>query len=232
MPELILSPENPNRPSEIDTHFVENGEWEKNKGRIIGRRITRCFVKHVHIPLTGRFSLLDVGCALGDSMPVLHTAYPEAQLAGCDVSAKAVRRCSIEYGDYAKFFQSSIHELTQPFDVIFCSNLIEHIENYVEMVEHLARLSKITYIMVPYMELHNGEPLSAKLGLWHVATFDERTFDSLKSKGLEIRTWVFRCPGAWGRPLWRIPLAKARAYLFNQRYDNRRQIVFELRRKS
>jgi len=232
MPQLVLSPENPNRPSEIDAHFAEDGGWEKNKGRIIGRRMTKCFVKHVQIPLNGQFSLLDVGCALGDSMPVLHSAYPQAKLVGCDVSANAVRRCTAEYGHYATFFESSIHELSRQFDVIFCSNLIEHIEKYVEMVAHLTSLAKIVYVMVPYMELHKGERLSPKLGMWHVATFEGNTFDLLKKNGLEIRTWIFRCPGAWGRALWRIPIAKARAYVLNLDYEDRKQIVFELRRKS
>src|SRR5260221_8787498 len=172
MVRLVLSPENPNRPSEIDNHFIENGGWEKNGGRPMSRRFAEAFVKRVRIPLQGPFSLVDVGCALGDSIPVLHSVYPQAKLWGCDVSANAVRRCTEEHGTYASFFQSSINELDKRFDVIFCSNLVEHIENHVEVVQHLTGLADIVYVMIPYKELHNGERLSPRLGMWHVATFD------------------------------------------------------------
>ncbi|TAK50676.1 MAG: class I SAM-dependent methyltransferase [Bacteroidetes bacterium] len=232
MPQLVLSPENPNRPIEIDDHFIENGKWENQGGRLIGRRITKYFIKNVHIPIVDEFTLIDIGCALGDSMPLLHKAYPQARLWGCDVSSHAVRRCQKEHGAYASFFQSSIHEIDRKFDVIFCSNVIEHIENHVEMVSYLTTLAPNVYIMVPYMELNNGERLNPKMGLWHVATFDEHTFDPLKKDGIKIKTYIFRCPGAWGRPLWRIPIAKARAMLSNRPFEDRKQIVFEIVRSK
>lgn len=230
MVRLVLSPENPNRPSEMDVHHIENGPWEKAGGRRQGMHIARAFVKHVRIPMHGHFSLLDLGCALGDSIPVLHEAYPEAELHGSDVSSNAVRRCQSEFGHIASFFQTSIHELDRSFDVIFCSNLIEHIENYIEMVEHLLNHAKIVYVMVPYMELNNGERLDPRMGLWHVATFDEHTLDPLKDSGFDICTYVFRVPGAWGHPLWKIPMSKLKHALLGRPYIDRKQIVFELKR--
>jgi SAM-dependent methyltransferase len=230
MPQLVMSPENPNRPADTDQHFRENGDWEKLGGRTHTRIFATNFLKHIRIPLSEPFTLLDVGCALGDSLPLFHQVYPKAVLYGCDVSANSVRRCTMEHGAYASFFISSVHELDRKFDVIFCSNIIEHIENHLEIVRHLTTLAKVVYVMVPYRELHDGKPISVKLGLWHVATFDDGTFDALKKEGLIVQTSVFRCPGAWGHPLWKLPLAKIKAALLGRTFIDKKQIVYELRK--
>lgn len=229
MVSLVLSPENPNRPSSAtDAHFAENGPWEKSGGRRQSRSFARAFVDSVKIPLKGPFSFLDLGCALGDSIPIVHAAYPQAQLYGCDVSANAVRRCNAEHGGIANFFQTSIHQMDREFDVIFCSNLIEHIENHVEMVDYLRGLAKILYVMTPYMELNNGQRLTPKMGMWHVATFDEHTFDSLRSDGVRIKTSVLKLPSSALRPFYKVPFAIARDFVLNRTDAVGTQIVYEI----
>ncbi len=191
MPKLVLSPENPNRLSETDAHFIENGEWEKNGGRKQTRQFAKSFIKYIHIPVNAPFSFLDMGCALVDSIPVFRAAYPEVQFYGCDVSKQAVHRCIAEHGAYTNFFVSSIQELNKTFDVIYCSNIIEHIENHIEIVKYLTTLTRYLYVMVPYMELHEGSRLTPNMGFWHIATFDEHTFDSIVDPGMDLKVLLF-----------------------------------------
>jgi SAM-dependent methyltransferase len=226
MPKLRLSPGNPNQPEQIDSHFVPGGRWEAKGGRQQTTRHAECFLKHVCPPRQGSFSFLDVGCALGDAMPMFRKAFPEATLSGCDISEKAVRRCQEEYGHLARFFQSSVGELTDHYDVIHCSNVIEHVENYVEIVQHLTSLAETLYIMVPYNEHYKGQPLRPDMGFWHIATFDEHTFDSLTSETLRLRYTIYNCRPAW---TWKLPLRKLDAWLHRWPYVDE-QIAYEFAR--
>ena len=66
------------------------------------------------------FSLLDVGCALGDAVPVLHKSYPKARIYGCDVSEIGIDRCKKDHGHIAKFFKAGFEDISGFWDVIFC----------------------------------------------------------------------------------------------------------------
>jgi len=144
--------------------------------------------------------MLDVGCALGDAIPVWRKKYPDAKLYGCDVCETAIERCQHEYGHIAKFFRASFEEITGFYDVIYCSNVLEHFEGYIEIAEHLLSLCRILYVMVPFNELREGKPLCPAPGKYHVTTFYTNSFDKLleRGKASRIETKIFSCPGAWG----------------------------------
>jgi SAM-dependent methyltransferase len=226
---LIMSPENPNRVADTDAHFAENGIWEQQGGRRQTRGFARAFVRNALIPLHGEFSLLDLGCALGDSLPIFREQYPQAKLWGCDVSANAIRRCQSIHGAYASFFQSSIEDMDQSFDVIFCSNIIEHIENHGEIVRHLLDHAKILYVMTPYMELHNGRRLTPQMGFWHIGTFDEHTFDSLQSDRVLLKATVLKVSSLTFRPFYKVPFAKLKDKMTG-RGSLATQILYEFRK--
>src|SRR5947209_455100 len=93
---LQVSERNPNTRAHSESAFEEGGLWERNRGPEQTRRFAECLHRHCRIPWQ-EFSLLDVGCALGDALAVWHEKYPAAKLSGCDVADSAVRRCRERY---------------------------------------------------------------------------------------------------------------------------------------
>jgi SAM-dependent methyltransferase len=188
------------------------------------------FHRYVKVPFDGEFSVLDVGCGLGDAIPVWHRCYPRAKLFGCDVAKMAVDRCVETYGDIASFFRASFEELQGRWDVLFCSNVLEHFEQHLEIAEHLLRMCQLLYIVVPYAETRNGQPLTPHVGDFHVVTLDKSSFSALETKGLaSISTKVFRVPGAWS-PDWSGELRWALRRVLGRTQDRPpRQIVYTIR---
>lgn len=222
---------------QFDRAFSPGGAWEANRGRQQTRGFAECFVRHVTIPFSA-FSLLDVGCALGDAVPVLAAAYPGARLYGCDVSSVAVGRCRAEYGASAEFFTAGFENLADEWDVIYCSNVLEHFPEYDVIARALLRRCRVLYIMTPYYELaKGGRPLSAENPSDHKATFYRHSFDYLVTEGLavSVAARVVRCTGAWGPSLPKDLLRQVKRglrMLLTARYHPplMRQIIFELRR--
>jgi SAM-dependent methyltransferase len=198
MKKLKISPDNPNTEVQSDMAFQENGLWEKNNGPQQTRLFAEYFHHYIKIPLQGNFSVLDVGCALGDALQIWHELYPQARLYGCDVSQIAVDRCIGKYGRIAQFFHASFEDIKGYWDIIYCNATLEHFEQHLEIAQHLLSQCRVLYIMTPYEELLNGKPLEPKPGSFHVATFNEDSFESIKPEKGDYQVKIIRCPGAWG----------------------------------
>jgi len=183
-----------------ENYFSEGGGWERNGGRQQSRLFAEHFVQRFAIDRQSHFRLLDVGCALGDAIDLFHQAYPQAELHGVDFSAVAIARCKSKLGAAATFSVGDIDHVQGHFDVIYCSNTLEHFANYAEkaasLAEHCARLC----ILVPYKELVDGKALQPRANEHHQATFYDDSFDSLLRSGqaASIDRFVFSAPGAWG----------------------------------
>jgi SAM-dependent methyltransferase len=203
MNKFTISPLNPNTQANSDEAFQIGGLWEKNEGRKQTRIFAQYFHKHISIPYKG-FSVLDVGCALGDSIPIWHKHYPSAKLSGCDISEIAIKRCKESYGHIANFFQASFEEIEGCWDIIYCSNVLEHFPDFIEIAQILLLHCKVLYVLTPFAELRDGNCLSLSPEHFHAATFFRNSFNILIDMGKvsKIETTVFRCPGAWGSYRW------------------------------
>jgi hypothetical protein len=225
------------RPGHLDKVFREGGHWESSGGRKQTEGFARTFVRHMKIPMR-EFSLLDVGCALGDSLSVFRTAYPNSRLFGCDVSEVAIERCKAEH-PYAEFFKAGFAELSGFWDVIYCSNVLEHFQDYKTAASCLISKCRIAYIMVPYFELKDGKPLAPNGYGQHQVTFRKDSFDFLYQQGLlasPVKTKIVRSPHFSPQlvtEIWR-EIRRAVKMAFHMRYipPRDRQIIFELRNSS
>ncbi len=236
MPDLQLkiSPDNPNTLHYSDDLFA-SGEWERRGGRTQTSRFANFFHRSVRIPNNPGFTLLDVGCALGDAMPVWKKRYPRAKLSGCDISQTAITRATERYGSIASFFRASFEEIDGMYDVCFCSNVLEHFEQHVDIARHLLRHCRTLYVMTPYAEMNHGKPLSPRPGEIHVATFLEDSFDALRNDpGATISTKVIKCPGAWGPSIPGEILWHIRYFMgwISPPSPPRRQIIYTIRNKG
>jgi Methyltransferase domain len=229
-----LSELNPNTRERSEFVFTEGGHWEKNRGRDQTRRFAEFFHKCVHIPWSS-FSVLDVGCALGDALPVWHEKYPSAELHGCDVAETAVRRCQETYGGIARFFRASFEEVQGFWDAIYCSNSLEHFEQHVDIAEALLLQCKVLFVLTPFGELRDGSPMQPDGGEYHVATFWRNSFDALirRDKASRIETLIMGCPRAWGltrvqRIRWLVGLALRSRYVSQEPL----QILYAIHNKA
>ncbi len=180
-------------------YFSPGGGWEKNHGRRQTRIFAQSFLKHAHLDPAGSFTLLDVGCALGDALKVFHEHLPKATLFGMDVSSVAVALCRQELKDIASFAVSDISEISDWYDVIYVSNVLEHFVDYPDKARHLIKHCRRLYIMVPYKEVDENGPLQPDPFKSHQHSFDRSSFDFLlkEKAAVRVNSKIIRCPGAW-----------------------------------
>jgi hypothetical protein len=60
------------------------------------------------------FSIFDVGCALGDALPILQTAFPTSKVSGGDASTIAVAIARTLYSDFEFIAFNELQNKTEP----------------------------------------------------------------------------------------------------------------------
>lgn len=112
------------------------------------------FLAH-EIPVTEKFSCLDLGCGRGAGMSWLSTVFPEAQLLGVDFADKAIIAAKKKFKKFNKLFFEcgDIYKMDfqfQSFDYILMIELLEHLRWPGKMLEKFIRLcNKTIYISIP-----------------------------------------------------------------------------------
>src|SRR5215831_4771652 len=81
--------------------------------------------------------IFDIGCAEGDAVPLLAKAFPRSTVSGGDVSAIAIKIARNRYPEFA-FEVIAAEKPAVAADVIYCSNTIEHFENWRSKLDELA----------------------------------------------------------------------------------------------
>lgn len=177
-----------------DSRFSMN--WEASGGRLQTALFATAFVL-----LDEKYepqSILDFGCGCGDSLPVLKMKYPGAELYYYDISAVAMQTVRLHYKKIARRL-----ELTsgKRFDLVYCSNVVEHVADFDQFCKDLVRYSSnYLIIQAPYNERHpDGAPLSSKRMIEeHVTTITEDMVNRLSDEfSWEIR--YCQVPCAWDR---------------------------------
>ncbi len=225
-----MPPADVNSPSFWDRYMQE--AWERNGGREQTRLFAHYFLQHVGLP-TDAATLLDCSCAMGDAIPEFHRRYPSLTLTGIDVSPTAVEIARVRFGTIATFQTRSLLDIDAAFDLIYCSNTLEHFERYLDVASGLlGRCRRLLYVMVPYREMRHGKHLTGASDDQHVVTFDRHSFDTLVRSGeaRRIRSRVLHTPGAWGHGpyAW---TTRLRGWLTrNPSLAPARQIIFEIER--
>jgi 2-polyprenyl-3-methyl-5-hydroxy-6-metoxy-1,4-benzoquinol methylase len=124
-------------------------------------------------------SVLDVGCGNGELLALLHGVHPQvASLTGADLSPDQVARNRARLPNM-EFFALDVQKdsLDRRFDLVVCSEVIEHLDEPGAAVKNLARMVRPggrvvitcpTGTVYP-TERHFGHvrhPLSGELGTW------------------------------------------------------------------
>ena len=194
------------------------GDW----ARLDGHQQTRSFAE-AQVPLYGlprdfAGSLCDFGCGAGDAFPVYKAAFPRASLTGIDFSAGAIELARERHGSIAAFVCGDIRAVPR-FDVIVCSNVLEHIEDDLGLARQLRERCGTLLLVVPYREQNLIDE--------HLRAYDEHSFDALNP----VRHDVF-CARGWsefGLDLyWHIHAKNiARAVVRRRLRRRKQQVIFE-----
>ena len=233
---LRLTPSNPNRREDIESHHEIGGRWEQLGGRGQTRRIAESFHHWVKLdPKNDIRTMLDIGCGLGDGLPVWKKHYPSLLLHGCDVTDSSLAQCQRRFGSIAKFFRAGFEELSSHFDTIYCSHVLEHFEQHVEIAEHLTTKCRVLYIVTPYNELREGRLERPEDGDWHVATMHTDTFTPLLRSGaaVSIETVIVPFPRRFGRRAARVTLEACRSLIWRTPlFQEQLQIIYTIHSKG
>ena len=96
------------------------------------------------IPKKNGLRILDAGCGEGHLLERLHNKYPDQQYYGADITDVALEqargRCP-----FAELSRTNLMQTGFPdefFDVVTCTEVIEHIYEYAEVIKELKRIIK------------------------------------------------------------------------------------------
>jgi SAM-dependent methyltransferase len=170
------------------------------------------------------FTLLDVGCGTGAALGELKRFYPHADLFGCDFENDHIEIARRMNGENAHFFRADIRDVSGRYDIIYASNIIEHLKDWQPVLNRLITFCDRLYVLVPYRE-ELSDHKSGVPNVDHVVSFNKSSFDFLKSKEISVEMKVIRTPHAWGHPLKREIYLRTRALLKNEPFDVQRELL-------
>lgn len=203
-----------------DARFA-SGNWQQNGGNTQTSQFAQAQVKRLMLAENFSGSIVDFGCGEGDALPVFHRSWPQAGLTGVDFSEAAIQVARARYGMFSAFVVGSQHECP-PADVIVASNVMEHLDDDITVVEALVRKCDDLFIVVPFEEQFLVDE--------HVRRYDRASFSSFEV----VRVTVFPCKG-WSHfglrdRWWNIHVKNVLRPIFGRDKLNRRlQAIFHIR---
>ena len=110
------------------------------------------FQKHLvsRIESVSPAAILDAGCGEGFLCDAIKQRLPEARITGVDFSQGAIDYAAQRFPDAAKYGTADIHALPcadRSFDIVVCSQVLEHLDNPDKAVREIIRVSS-GYILI------------------------------------------------------------------------------------
>lgn len=142
---------------EDNVQFYENlwlREWaDMEKFNPTARHLKRIIVRLIKQVMPVQ-TILDVGCGMGLNVRHLHQNFPSIRITGADLS-QAILDVAHQYvgaNSAIDFIPLDLEKaaLDQKFDLVLCNQVLEHIEDDVQALHHLAQMTgKYILITVP-----------------------------------------------------------------------------------
>lgn len=159
-----------------------SGDWEDRGGRSQTRQFAIAQIGRLQVGRDFQGLLCDFGCGAGDAFPIYRDAFPNARLVGVDFAAPAINLCLEKYGEFASFICGDVDSVPES-DLIVSSNVLEHLDDDLGVIDRLRGRCRRLIVVVPY----NERPLHEE----HVRSYGRDAFDLLDP----VRKEVFLSPG-------------------------------------
>lgn len=138
--------------------------------------------------------MLDAGCGEGHLSNAFHLALPSLKIVGVDASEEAIDHARTLFPNTGEFFSGDVFKLPfndDSFDLVVCSQVLEHLADPDEAVAELKRVSSgsvlISVPLEPYFKFFNDvsrfvgvSPDPGHVQFWTKTSFPEfidRHFD-------------------------------------------------------
>lgn len=173
--------------------------WDQVGGDIQTRQFAVGLLAAVNLKeLVGVSSILDFGCATGESLPVLKTAFPDSKLFYFDLSSHGMKKAKQKY---QKTLGADEWDQHSKVDLVYCSNVIEHVENPRQFLNNLINsANRYVIIQCPFNELGEGDRKITPGNPQgeHIWTVDDDFIESnFQSEKITWKKYTHRVPLAW-----------------------------------
>lgn len=176
-------------------------DWEEKHGREQTKMFYTVLLNNLPNFIKGYIekstkTICDVGCALGEGTDLIQKAFPKQEVEGSDFSSIAIKDAQKRYPKL-KFSTQDITNLSNSYDVVIASNIIEHFKNPLNVIDQvLSKTKKILVIMLPFQEDKDN------LGKEHFQSFDFKDFLIRKEKGSLIYSKEIDLRGTKNAEYW------------------------------
>lgn len=166
-------------PSNINTKKY----WDKKLSEISDFWRDESYHQFQHLlPTDRKFSLLDIGCAIGDGCEWLSRKFPKAIISGVDISTVGIEKARSKNSG-ANYFVLDIEKDPIPglYDYIIIVETLEHCEHPFFVVDKCLRHTICSlFVSVPYSpNMPSGRIKGRGEHLW---AFNEQTFSSYNAR--------------------------------------------------
>jgi 2-polyprenyl-3-methyl-5-hydroxy-6-metoxy-1,4-benzoquinol methylase len=169
------------------------------------RRITLAIIQSLQFE-----TVLDVGCGQGSLLADLHNIFPQISLCGTDFSLTSIAqaRQRLPHGEFL-VMDVTRTALNRKFDLVVCTDVLEHIEDDITALSNLARMTN-SYVLIATIQ---GRMRSHEPEAWgHVRNY---AYGELAQKMQQVGLRVVRSV-EWGFPFFS-PLYRDVNYLLGGR---------------
>ena len=140
-------------------------------------------------PKDEAFSVLDIGCALGDGCELLQKNFPLAKISGADLSKVGIEKAKKKSKTINYFIMNILNGvIPRAYDYITIIETLEHFDNPFLIVNKcLNHVKKSLIISVPYTPEFTGKRIDYVVHRYH---FNEGTFIAYKARVVKITDFV------------------------------------------
>ena len=141
------------------------------------------------LPKSEVFSLLDIGCAMGEGCALIKKHLPKAEISGADFSSVGIKKAK-ERNKNIPFFTMDIKKenLPKKYDYITLIHILEHFDDPYPIIDKCLKCTnKALIVEVPYTKEFDSPRLYTSM---HRYLFNKNSFSNYKYEVLKITEYI------------------------------------------
>lgn len=146
-------------------------------------------------------SITEIGCGAGSILKCLSEKYTSTVFKGYDISPHAIEKANAFKSERIYFFNSDFPEKTAaPADVVLVIDVLEHVDNFYDMLRHIKKLGKNFIFHIPLdlscrMILKPHILLQQRKSVGHIHYFSKEMVEwMLEDTGYTMIDWFYTKP--------------------------------------